>query len=319
MPISPKSLSRRRFLGTLAAAPLAASAALHSSAAPTRAADESVAVFSKHLQYLDYTALAETVAEAGYNAIDLTVRPGGHVLPERVEEDLPKAAEAAKKAGIRISMMATAIADTEDPLTERILKTASRLGINYYRMAWLSYDEQKGMIGSLDYFRPRLKALAEMNRQYGMHGAYQNHAGTLIGGPIWDIYYLLRDVDPQWLGVQYDIRHATVEGGNSWPNDFKLIAPLISIQAIKDFKWGQVRGRWEPVTVPLGEGMVDFPAYFKAIREKEIRTPVTLHFEYPFPGEDGQNLSTAARQKEAVRLMNRDLQKYRALRQGAGL
>ena len=36
---------------------------------------------------------AETMRALGYDAIDLTLRPGGHVLPERVAEDLPKAAE----------------------------------------------------------------------------------------------------------------------------------------------------------------------------------------------------------------------------------
>ena len=58
-----------------------------------------VHLFSKHLQFLDYKDMAEAAAEMGFDGLDLSVRPKGHVLPERAEEDLPKAVEAMKAAG----------------------------------------------------------------------------------------------------------------------------------------------------------------------------------------------------------------------------
>src|SRR5512145_3233560 len=51
-----------------------------SAEAPATAASArplAVSVFTKHLQYLDHRALAETVAEAGFDGIDLPVRAGG--------------------------------------------------------------------------------------------------------------------------------------------------------------------------------------------------------------------------------------------------
>lgn len=69
-------------------------------------------IFSKQLEWItNYNELCELVAEIGFNGIELTVRPGGYVLPERVEEDLPKVAEAAKNAGIEITMISTRITD----------------------------------------------------------------------------------------------------------------------------------------------------------------------------------------------------------------
>ena len=53
--------------------------------------DLNVFLFSKHLQFLDYNSMSEVTAEMGFNGLDLTVRPKGHVLPERVADDLPKA------------------------------------------------------------------------------------------------------------------------------------------------------------------------------------------------------------------------------------
>lgn len=44
---------------------------------------------------LDKTA--ETVARMGWKGIECPVRPGGHVLPKRVEEDRPRTVETLNK------------------------------------------------------------------------------------------------------------------------------------------------------------------------------------------------------------------------------
>jgi hypothetical protein len=36
------------------------------------------------------------------------------------------------------------------------------------------------------------------------------------GSAIWGVVELLKDADKQYMGLQYDIRHAVVEGGLSW-------------------------------------------------------------------------------------------------------
>ena len=59
-----------------------------------------ICFFSKNLPGLGYDELASVVADVGFDGIDLTVRKGGHVLPENVERDLPLAAAAAQKSGI---------------------------------------------------------------------------------------------------------------------------------------------------------------------------------------------------------------------------
>src|SRR5215471_18287569 len=52
-----------------------------------------ISVFSKHFQWTNCREMAAIAKDIGFDGIDLTVRQSGHVLPERVEEDLPKAAE----------------------------------------------------------------------------------------------------------------------------------------------------------------------------------------------------------------------------------
>jgi sugar phosphate isomerase/epimerase len=267
-----------------------------------------VHVFSKHLQWLDYEGMAQTAAEIGFDGVDLTVRPRGHVLPERAEEDLPKAVEAIKKAGLRPLMMTTAINDPSDPLTESILKTAGALGIRYYRMGYYRYRDDTSVEATLNEIKPKLRDLAALNAQYGLAGAYQNHAGNgYVGAPLWDLHLLLKDLDPRWIGVQYDIRHATVEGGTAWPTTLRLLAPYVNTLVAKDFQWTRSDGKWRAGNCPLGEGMVDWPRYFSMLDRQKIVTPFSLHLEYPIGGAEHGLRQLTADKEVVVTAMRRDL------------
>ena len=50
-------------------------------------------MFSKHLQELDVPAAGRAIKELGFDGVELTVRPKGHIEPERVTEDLPRAVD----------------------------------------------------------------------------------------------------------------------------------------------------------------------------------------------------------------------------------
>ncbi len=275
-------------------------------------------MFSKHLQFLDYHETAETMKEAGLDGADLTVRPGGHVLPENIEADLPKAVNAFDKAGMKIGMMTTRITDPDDSYTKPILKTAADAGIKYYRMGYLRYDEDLGIEQSIHKHQKQVSELAEMNSKYGIHGAYQNHSGRRIGGPVWDVWMLIKDLNPEWIGCQYDIRHAVVEGGYSWPLAIKLLEKHIKTVVIKDFKWIKTQDRgWRAVSVPLGEGMVDFDEYFTLLKQLNIQAPVSLHFEYPL--YEGDNLSKAGKRAKAIKTIQQDVEKLKTMLKRNGL
>jgi len=275
------ALPRREFLAGMGALGAALAAGNTTHAAETAPAGKRViCVFSKHLQFLDYDRMAEAAAEIGFDGVDLTVRPGGHVLPENVERDLPKAVNAVKAAGLVAPMMATAVTDPADSLTERVLKTAAGLGIRYYRLGYYNYDDTRSIPDVLDDHRRKVEGLAELNAGLGLHGGYQNHAGTGVGAPVWDIWHLLRGLDPRYIGINYDIRHATAEGGNSWALGLRLLSSYIKGIVIKDFKWALSDGKWGIEDVPVGEGMVDFRHYFKLLDGYGFPGLITTHFEY---------------------------------------
>ncbi len=266
-----------------------------------------VRLFSKPLDGYEYGFMCECIAKSGIGGIDLVVRPGGRVEPAVVETELPQRIAEAKKYNLVTDMMVSGIVSATDPFTERVLKTASASGIKYYRLGWLNYDPKMGVWESLQKSRNEIKAIAELNRKYNIHGGYQNHAGPGVGGPVWDLHELLRDVAPEYLGSQYDVRHAMVEGTNTWILGMKLIAKHIRTLALKDFTWKTVNGKAQAVTVPMGEGMVNWDLYFKTVKELNISGPITLHVEYPLLENDEEKLSLTQQQVIIIKKIKKDM------------
>jgi len=278
-----------------------------------------ISVFSKHLQWLNYADMGSVAAEIGFDGVDISVRPGGHVLPERVAEDLPKAVEAVRKAGLNVFMITTSIKSKDDPHAETILKTASSLGIRHYRTGWLHYTETKSVEENLADFEKQLAALAGLNKKYEIYGEYQNHSGDYFGASIWDLYTVLSRIKSPWLGSQYDICHATVEGANTWPTGLKLSKPFIKSIDIKDFQWSRKDGKWGAEYVPLGEGLVDLEKYLGLLQQYGIRVPVSLHFEYPLGGAEHGHTTLTITKEACISAMRKDLVKLKNLLKESGL
>ena len=272
-----------------------------------------VHLFSKHLQFLNYDEMSAAAANMGFNGLDLTVRPKGHVLPENVIEDLPKAVAAMTAQGLSPKMMTTNIWDAQQTEHQMVLQTASRLGFTHYRTNWLKYPERKSISESQALFAAQAKALEALNASVGLIGGYQNHAGKYVGSAVWDLVPILEATKGQFMGCHYDIRHATVEANGSWELGLKRIAPYINAIVLKDVKWGLVNGIWKPDNVPMGEGMVNFKRYFSLLKAYNINVPISLHAEYDLGGAEKGHSTIKIAKKDVLRRIKKDLDFVRNL------
>lgn len=283
--------SRRKFLAT--AIPVAA--AIRAEAAPKK---NPLIVFNKPLQHLSYADQAALVAEMGFDGIEGTVRKGGHVEPADVERDLPKQIEALEANGIDMTLMTTGVNRIDDPVDRRVLETAASLGVKRFRMAPYKYDYDKPIPVQLEEFRKIYRELCAYCAELGIRPLYQNHAGAkYFGASLWDLYLLMKGDLIDETGICFDIRHATVEGGMSWPTEFHLMKPLFGAVYCKDFDWDKEKRR--PYNVPLGTGMVDYPKFFSMLKKIGYDGPISLHMEY-------KDHRDPAVQKESIAAIRKD-------------
>lgn len=280
--------SRRQFISSLAAtaargvAAGAAAVSMTNLAIPRAMAqsDDSgpnpICVFTKPFSSLSFDQLAESIAKLGFDGIEAPIRKGGHVENDRIQQDLPALVDALAKQNLKITVMTSDVNDPTSPTTETILRTASTLGIKRYRMKYFKYDPDQPVAAQIANWHDQCVDLAAMNHDFGITGLYQNHAGSNnMGAAIWDIAQVLDGIAPTDLGVAYDIRHAAVEGGNSWPLTFRMIRDHIDTVYVKDFVW---EGR-KSKHAPLGKGLVD-PKFFDMLAETAFDGPISLHEEY---------------------------------------
>jgi sugar phosphate isomerase/epimerase len=259
----------------------------------------SLCFFSKHLPRMNGRELGRSLKALGFQGVDLTVRPGGHVDPKRVTIELPVVVEAIRHEGLAVPMITTELLSDADPVAQPTLETAARLKIPFYKTGYYRYafaDVRQ----ELEAAGKQLRGLADLSRRHGMRLGYHNHAGY-IGGGVWDFAPFIEPLAAATVGYYFDVRHAVVEGGDGgWRTAFNLVAPRLSMIALKDFYWEKSGGSWRVRNCPMGEGMVDWKRFFAMLAKARFHGPASLHLEYEITGatpqaEEENMLAAAAR------------------------
>lgn len=236
-------------------------------------------VFTKPFQTLGPVETANLVADVGWDGVEMPVRKGGQVAPEKVEDDLPKFVEALL-AQRRELTIATTDVTSLTALNEKVLRTASKLGIKRYRLGFFNYTKDKSVPDQLNEIAARLRDLVALNKELGLQAGFQNHSGAeRVGAPVWDIWTVIKDLDAKAIGYCFDIGHATIEGGLAWPTNFRLAEPRLTAVFVKDFQWQKTARGGKSTWCPLGEGMIS-KDFFKMLKATKYDGPICQHHEY---------------------------------------
>jgi hypothetical protein len=285
---SPSQFSRRAFiaksgmgLAGVLALPKRTTAAEQPSARSSPAGSATarafeIAAFEKHF-YEKYSPdqLAQTCKEMDLH-VELTVRPEGHIKPANAASELPAMVAALAQRQRRILIIATSFVRPDEPHLAETLRAARKLGIRYYRHRGFSYVAGTPIKTQLAGFRSQAKEFAAINREIGITGLYQNHAGAnSVGAAIWDIDTVLDDIDPDHFGLALDTRHLLVEQGRAWPTAVRMISPRVRSLFVKSFKWDRDR----TIETPLSDGIVT-KAVVDQILEGHSNLPICLHVEH---------------------------------------
>jgi L-ribulose-5-phosphate 3-epimerase len=213
------TISRRTFtrLGLLAGAasslPQVATSAQGIGSVQVSGPGVPIVMFSKHLSDLAWGELGKAVREAGFDGVDLTVRPGGHVLPERVSDDLPRAVQAIRDNGSMVAMLTTGLTRPSDPAARATFAAARAVDVRLLKAGYYRYAF-KDVPRELEAVIADFLGLVQQAAAAGVLLAYHNHSGY-VGAPVWDILRMIDGLPATATGVYFDVRHATVEGGDA--------------------------------------------------------------------------------------------------------
>jgi len=253
-------------------------------------------MFSKMLQEFSVGEAAKRIKALGFDGVDLTVRPKGHVLPESVGKELPRAIGAIHAEGLDVPMASTAITRANEPHAEATVEAAARQGIRLLKLGY--WNAPKGKLGeTIEQAKKSLDGLERLAEAHEVTFGIHNHSGPgYVNCQPTVIAALLKDRDPRWLASYFDPGHAAVEGGNGgWKQNLELLGPRIKLVAVKDFGWkvqpGKFKAAWSSEQVPLKDGLVDWALVFESLKQGKFDGPISLHSEYK-GGHSWRDLTT---------------------------
>lgn len=244
-------------------------------------------MFSKHLAPYSVPEVGAVIRDLGLQGVDLTVRPGGHVLPENVREGLPAAVKALSDQGLAVPMITTGVTDAEEPHADAIFATAAACGIRRLKLGYWSYKGFGTMKALIDDCQRKMDGIETLAARHGVRACIHIHSGNSASANAAVVYMFLKDRSREATGAYIDPGHMTAEGSISgWRQGMDLLAPMISLVAVKAMAWEKATDNatgdviWRTKLVPLREGAVRWREVFGHLKEIRYDGPVSFHSEY---------------------------------------
>ena len=278
-------------------------------------------MLSKPLENLSYPELADTVADLGMDGVDLTVRAPGHVLPERVKTDLPRAAQAVRSRGLEVGWLTTAIDSAASPHAEDILATASDLGIEQVKLGYFRYAGFGAMRSQIAEAREQLRGIETLCQKHGIQAGVHAHDGPALSATTHVVSLLLEGFDPAALCYYPDLGHIGIEGSlGGWIHGLDLLSDRIAMLALENLAQYQEADpetreiRWRPKVVPFDQGFIPFPEAFRYLKQIGYAGYASFQAEYR-----GANSFKDMNQAELLAQVKQDLQYTKQLAEAVGL
>jgi sugar phosphate isomerase/epimerase len=292
-------LTRRQLLAAAAGAGRAAAQAQYKAGGAKPRSKPPVCLYSKHLAKVEYDELGKVLRELGFDGCDLSVEPGGHVLPEQAQADLVRAVMAVTDVGLYVPMLTTSITSPADPNIRIVLGLAGFMGVPLFRPGIWKYNGTSEIEARLTEVQNEIAGLAAAGRDSRMAMGVRNVAGDNVGGAVWDTNVMIRGMDPQWVGYDFDPGAATAAGGvDGWWVALRLALPRLKMATLNDFTWTKdTGGAWKATPCPLGEGMVDWSRFFAALARVKFTGPLSIEIGY----QPAKQLDAIRRDLEFVR------------------
>ena len=255
--------------------------------APAARSTPMICAFSQNLIKVPYPELGLIAQQIGYDGVDLTVMDGGHVNPHITNVDLVRAIESVRGAGLEVPMITTTITTISEQTAYPILAITGHTQVHLYRLGFWPYSTAPNAMPDiprrLAQVRSDLSGLLALGRGYQMTAMFPTRAGGFVGQAVWDAQAIIGDMDPQWIGYYFDPSQITGDVEIA----LRTALPRLKAVALQDYIWVKTGNVWKVQMCPLGEGMVDWPAFFRILADAKFTGPISVHREYSAQDELG--------------------------------
>ncbi|MBO0777596.1 MAG: sugar phosphate isomerase/epimerase, partial [Ktedonobacteraceae bacterium] len=245
-------------------------------------------LFTKLFLQRSLDEIAVSARDLGFDGIDLLIRPGFHVEPDK-PEGIPAAVRKLRDAGLAVPMATTDLTDPGGQTAETLLRMCADADVKLLRLGYWKYDPARGYQTCLDAARRDLDGLETLARKTGVRLAIQLHGGTIhSSGPL--TAALLAGHDPAHIGVYPDPGNQAVqEGREDWRLTFDVLWPWLCCIGVKNGAWHPAQRmpggqrRWASDWVGIADGMVPWDGILGYLVQTGYDGLLSFHSHYDLP------------------------------------
>jgi sugar phosphate isomerase/epimerase len=241
--------------------------------------------FTKTWKDLPLPELAKLLAGFGFDGLELPVRPGCQVVPERIEADLPLAVRIMGDQGLRI----LSVAGDRD---ERTIAALAKAGIPMLRT--MVPIEDDGYLASEARARREIDSLVPILSAHGVKLGVQHHVGRFVCNAM-GLLHLIEAYDPACVGAVWDAAHAGLNGEEP-EMGIDIVWRYLCQVNLKNGYWERTNGpeapeaEWKHHLTTGRHGLTSWSRTAAELKRRGYRGVVCLPVEY-----DDRSLATASR------------------------
>ena len=225
--------------------------------------------------------LGAFVQRLGFDGIELPVRPGYQVEPERIAQDLPVVARQLADHGVKIFSVA-------GPTDEPTVAACGEAGIPFIRvMAEIPTDT--GYLEAVAEIQRRYDALIPLLDKHNVALGVQNHCGRFVPNAL-ALRHCISKYDPKHVAAVWDAAHEALVGTEP---EFAIdtIWSHLRMVNLKNAYWRRTKGpeaedvEWHSYWTTGRQGLARWPRVARELRRRKWAGIVCLTAEYQDPGE----------------------------------
>lgn len=189
---------------------------------------------------------------------------------ERLEEELPEIGRVTKENGLEYSAIASYVLAHDRENIVRILRATAELGAGQVRIV-APHVRSRGYHELLKLAREDYTWIAARAEEYGVKALIEIHH-RLITASVSGTMNLIRDLNPDHIGVIHDTGNLIIEGQEDYEWAFEQLGPYLAHVHVKNTVWKpQVELGPENTVLyahewaPLREGQANLPLYFESL------------------------------------------------------
>jgi sugar phosphate isomerase/epimerase len=231
-------------------------------------------VYSGCFAKLPVALLPETVSGMGFEGVDLTVMPGGHVDPSKYMVQMDRAFQMFQDASLEVPMISTNYTSASQPFAYQVLYVAAQYGARFCKLG--AWPEATGVPAAL--LRANLNQIAATSLQCRIASLIPNHAGSYPGRSIAELNALMPPAGRAVLGYCFDPAQSVIESKspNGWEAELKAALPRLGAVSLAD----AAISNDQPGPCAMGEGVIDWKKFFSILKEANFRGPISLRQDY---------------------------------------